>query len=595
MFLIILSLIITAVLSILFIVLTWRYRSYLNNLYAKLEKEEKEKSLDQLLDKYVIEEKKDVMKVKLAKISSIIAETEQVIEETVEKKVKVAKKQVKVKGKELELISKAEDEFISFTAGFLPAMPSTEEERLADMSELKDALSMLESFDEESYRVGPKKVDAGVGMFYDKMATRFKKIITEQKLDQYKFIPIQRIKYHVFQNVRNIKNADILPILNVMKDTKLLYDIIEINPAFHVIVLSESKIKLTLTEKVLLTFVYDEDFLTVDRLLEITEWKQAYGKKILNGLVKKGIVTVLDENINADGFGHEDERKMWNELIEEQITNEKAKEEEKRQRQLKRAQQMKAKLAEAKKLEDSTAAEVADEAEPEKSFEETLDDLDAISAIDEEPPQIKFEKKPGVKALPLPEKGKGPAPKPKPAKKKAAKPKAKEGLAAGAIDALDELLPSDSETEPEGDSEERDLEDLVPEKILNFHEKFSIVNGGLVQYDKLKEYVIKEVKEDVSDELLKAMLTQLQELQMVHSTLKFGNFDLYLFNEIKFDFFEKRFITICIDRPPRSREDLITELRWKEERYDSTIKNLQDKGIIEVEDDKVIIPAINQK
>ena len=587
-----LVLIVTSVLSILFITLTWKYRSYLNNLYAKIEKEEKEKSLDQLLDKYVIEEKKDVMKVKLAKISSIIAETEQAIEKTVEKKVKVAEAQVKAKGKEHNIITQAKDEFISFTAGFLPAMPTTEEERLADMNELKDALTMLESFDEESYRVGPKKVDAGVGMFYDKMSSRFNEIITEQKLNQYKFIPIQRIKYHVFQNVKNIKNADILPILNVMKDTKLLYDIIEINPAFHIVVLSEEKIKLTLTEKVLLTFVYDEDFLTVDRLLEITEWKEAYGKKILDGLVKKGIVTVLDENINTDGFGHEDERKKWNETIKEQIVTEKAKEEEKRDRQLKRAQQMRAKLAEAKKLKDPKSAEPKPEPVPEKTLEDTLDDLDSISATDVEPPKIKFDKKPGVKALPLP--GKGPSAGPKLKEIAVKKSEAKDGLA-GAIDALDDLITEDDEPMANGDTEGRDLEDLVPEKILNYHEKFSIVNGGLVQYEKLKEYVIKEVNDEVPDELLKAMLTQLQELQMVHSTLKFGNFDFYLFNEITFDFFEKRFITVCVDKAPRTREDLITELRWKEDRYESTIKSLQEKGLIKVEDDKVIIPAINQK
>ena len=584
--------IVTSVLSIFFIVLTWKYRSYLNNLYAKLEKEEKEKSLDQLLDKYVVEEKKDVMKVKLAKISSIIAETEQAIEKTVEKKVKVAEAQVKAKGKELDLITKAKDEFISFTAGFLPAMPATEEERLADMNELKDALTMLESFDEESYRIGPKKVDAGVGIFYDKMSSRFNEIITEHKLNQYKFIPIQRIKYHVFQNVRNIKNADILPILNVMRDTKLLYDIIEINPAFHIVVVSEEKIKLTLTEKVLLTFVYDEDFLTVDRLLEITEWKPAYGKKILDGLVKKGIVTVLDDNINADGFGHEEERRKWNETIEEQIAAEKAKQEEKRDRQLKRAQEMRAKLAEAKKLEDPKSAEAKPEPEPKKTLEDTLDDLDSISATDEEPPKIKFDKKPGVKALPLP--GKGPSAGPKLKEIEVKKPEANEGLA-GAIDALDDLITEDDEPAPTGDTEGRDLEDLVPEKILNYHEKFSIVNGGLVQYEKLKEYVIKEVNDEIPDELLKAMLTQLQELQMVHSTLKFGNFDFYLFNEITFDFFEKRFITICVDKAPRTREDLITELRWKEDRYESTIISLQEKGLIKIEDDKVIIPAINQK
>jgi len=51
---------------------------------------EKEKSIDKLLEKYVDDEKKDIMKEKLSKISQIIAETEKHIENAVKHKVKVA-------------------------------------------------------------------------------------------------------------------------------------------------------------------------------------------------------------------------------------------------------------------------------------------------------------------------------------------------------------------------------------------------------------------------------------------------------------------------------------------------------------------------
>ena len=255
------TVVLTVILTAIFIIITIEYRSYLNKLYKKAEIEEKEKSLDQLLDKLdKVEEKKDLMKDKLSKISKIIAETEKDIAKTVKSKVKVAKASLKAKGKELDIITKAESDYLSFTAAFKSAWPVTEEERQQDMAELQHVISMLEDLDEESYRVEPKKVDAGVGMFYDRMSGRFKKIIAEHNLDQNKFIPAQRLKFHIFQDIRNIKNPDILPILKIMKDTKLLNDIIEVNPQFHLIVFSEEPIKLSLKDKVLLTFAYDEDY-----------------------------------------------------------------------------------------------------------------------------------------------------------------------------------------------------------------------------------------------------------------------------------------------------------------------------------------------
>ncbi|MHA1293099.1 MAG: hypothetical protein ACTSQJ_10555 [Promethearchaeota archaeon] len=585
---IIIALLISAILSIIFIFITRVYKNYLYNTYLAREKEEKEKSLDQLLDKYVVEEKKDLMKEKLSKISQIIAETEKEIEETVKKKVKVAHAQLKAKGKELEIIKQAKEQYFVFTAGLKSAMPETEKERLQDMAELKNAIEILESFDEEQYKVGPKKAHAGVGIFYDKMSRLFKKIISEQKLDEFKFIPVQRLKYHIFQSVKNIKNSDILPILNIMKDTQLLNDIIEINPTFHIIVFTDKKIKLTMPEKVLMTFAYDEDFLTIQKLQEITEWKKGYADRILNGLIKKGLIVILDENIRVEGFGHEDERKLWDKVIEEKIREEKLKEEAKRKRQEERAKLLKSQL---RKVEEAKK-EVLKKPQLEKQLttEELIDSLDDISAVDKDIPLKKFGKKPSVKILPLPEKS-GLAP--ELIKKEKQKIKDKDDLI-GAMEALDELIPKKTSKMIKMEEEEPSLEDLIPEKILNFHEKFTLINGGFAQYEKIKEYVEKKIK-NVPEELFKAMLSQLQELQMIHGKVKIGQKDFYLFNELKFDIFEKRFLQQAIEKEPLTKEDFMKVLKWDEEKTLKTMKKLQEKGILRIEQNKIIIPGIIQK
>jgi len=396
-----------------------------------------------------------------------------------------------------------------------------------------------------------------------------------------------------------------------MKDTKLLNEIIEINPAFYIILFSEEKLKLNLTEKVLLTFAYDEDFLTLEKLMEVTEWKKAYANRIINGLIKKGIISILDENITVEGFGHEKERKKWNEVIENQIQQEKEKDEQKRLRQLERAKIMKQKLA---KVEKPKAPVIAPLPEPELSTEELLESLDDISAVDEKPLPISFGQKPSIKTLPLPKKeAKSKAPIILSEKEKQ-DIKDKDDLL-GAMDVLDDMMASETgkkgkkqKTDVSTDlsldiadlgEEEPDLEDKVPEKILQYHEKFSLINGGLVQYDKIKDFLVNddELKTlgEVSDDLIKAMLTQLKELQMINSSTKIGKYEFYLFNEISLDPFNKKFINFAINKKPLKKEDFMIGLKWTEGKTLKVMKNLQEKGILRIKKDKIIIPGIIQK
>lgn len=634
MFALLLVLILTVTLSVFYILLTYKYKTYLSKSLSKQEQEEKEKSLDQLLDKYVVKEKKDIMKEKLSKISQIISETEKEIEETVEVKVKAAEEQMatlKAQGKELEVIQQASQDLLTIESGFKSAMPTSEAERLQDMAELKDAISILESFDEESYKVSTQKADAGVGMFYDKMARKFMSIINEQKLNQYKFVPVQRIKYHAFLNIKNLKDADMLPILNVMKSTKLLNDILEINSTFQLITFTDEKYKFTNPEKVLLTFAYDEDFLTVNSLLELTEWKKDYATKVLKGLSSKDLISVLDETITVKGFGHAEERKKWNEIVSEQVKKEKQKEEEKRAKQVEKAQQLKQQLAKVEKVKAPEAKIVLPTEGEQLTREELIDSLDNITAVDAEAPKIKFDKKPATKALPLVEK----APKaevkvlPLPEKtpeaniesKAAQTPIAKEkekeiqeikekDELLGVMEALDKeseyseaekklaakkkTAQLDVSLDVEASEEESNLEDLVPETILNFHEKFSLINGGLAQYEKIKDFVEKEL-ENVPEDLLKAMFEQLKDLQMIASSIKIGKYMFYAFKEIQINEEEKKFIEYAVNKKPLAKEDFIKGLKWNEEKTLAAMKTLQEKGILRIEKNQVIIPGAVQK
>ena len=568
------ALIIIASLIILILLLVFRYRSFLSKIKLTKRQKEKEKSLDGALEKYIGEESKGPMKQKLAKISEIIAKTEAHIEETVKKKIKVAKSQLKVKESEEVLISKAKMEYTALISDFKSAMPRTEQERVQDMKELKSAISMLETFDEESYEARPKEYDAGLGMFYEKISRRFLSIINENKLTEYGFIPIQRIKYHAFSTIKNIKDEDFIPVLKVMKETNLINNIVEINPQFQIIVFTdEIKLDLSIPEKVLLSFAYDEDLLTFQKLVELTEWKENHANSVIEGLKEKGIITIENDIITAENFGTIEERIEWNKTIQDIGRKEKFKEEKKRLRQLERAAQLKRKLAK------KTDIEITDEPiyEPEK--EEILK-------------EIKFKEKPSVKDLVL--------------LKEDAKitseviqqdqENEKKDVLTSVIEALDEIMPSDISTtngSEHGEVETQDIQDLVAEEILNYHEKFSLINGGFSQYEKIKQYLDQEL-ENVPEDLVKKMLEQLKKLELIFDSITIGYHDFYLFNDISLTEDDKDFIEFAINKKPMIKEDFIQGLNWNESRISITIKNLQDKNVLRMELGYIIIPGVIQ-
>jgi len=548
MFIEILTLIIrVTVVSFFFLTLFRRRSKFKEKILISEEKDdERINVIEEKLDKYVIEEEKATMKNKLEKISEIMADAQRKIDSDVEKKVKVAETQFK--HKEIKKIKKAEKRYDGFSSKLQSAMPSSEEERVKDMNNLKDAISILESYDEGYYKAPPKKFDAGVGIFYDKMSRQFKSIIAECKLNNYKLIPLQRLKFHIFLQNKSLKNKDILPILNAMKDTRMLGDLIEINSVFHVIVFSDEKVEFSLPEKVLLTFAYDED-LTIQKLLELTEWTESHANEVVKSLSEKNIVMVYNDKLIVGGFGQLNDRREWERIIKERRLDVKIQEAKRYRQQTERKERLKKHLEKVEKAEITTPT-------PKVTKKEKISEKQKLKEVQEI--------------------------------------KDKDDLVS-AMEALDDIMPTKIEVQTKsGEDEKPSLEDLIPEKILNYHEKFSIINGGFVQYEKIKKYVIEELGK-IPDDLLEAMLNQLKELRMILGSIEIGNKIFYKFNEISLSENEKSMIKYALNKKLMKKENFMKGLKWDEEETLLTMKNLQEKGILRIEKDKITIPGIIQK
>ncbi|MFX1339144.1 MAG: hypothetical protein ACFFDK_11095 [Promethearchaeota archaeon] len=537
------------------------------SLREKLRKRriKKKEEIEELIDKYVVEEKKSILRQKLTKVFELITKTEDYLERIVKRKVKFYEDDYTFSEAEKDLIKKAKSEYDSFFSEFKSALPKTEKQRILDIKELKNAISILESFDAETYEDKEKVYDAGTGMFYDKMSRKFMYLMDEHNLSEFTFVPIQRIKYYAFSTIKNIKDEDFIPVLSVMKETNLISDIIEINPQFQIIVFDEEKkIVLSTPEKVVLSFAYDEDPLTLHKLMELTQWKQDYAKKILTELINREIISMEDEVIKVKNFGESNERIKWNTLIENKIQQERIKEERKYEKKKERELQFKTKIVKEKQI-----------------FDEKISEPDKEEVLEE----IKFKEIPSVKVLPSPQKA-----------LEIEKKKGTEEMT-DVIDALDNIMPTEStinkEVEELLETESPDLQDLVSQEILNYHENFSLINGGISQYEKIKKYIEQEL-ENVPEEMLKKTLEQLWELRLIYEIIKIGDYDFFLFNEVSLKDDDKEFLKFAINKKPMKNEDFIQGLNWEEYKITWTIERLQEKGLLRKENDYIIIPGIVQ-
>lgn len=551
MSILIISLTLSVILLIFYLLLTLRYKNYLEKVYDKKRNEEKIKRIE----KFIPEMNKDLMSEKLEKISLIISETENHIDKVVKEKIKIAQQQLESKTEESETIEKGGREYRTLMAGLRSAFPKTKEELLKDIENLKDVMEKLEELEDYSKISELKKKDVGAGIFYEKMSRKFQEIINIYHLNEYRIIPLQRLKFHTFEEIKNIKNDDFLPILNLMKETNLLSDIIELNPTFYILSFEEEEFTYSNPEKVVLILAYEEEKLNIPKLLELTEWDYTYADKILNEMQDKEILSILNDDILVQGFGYPEERKKWNAKINEHIEREKLKEQEKLQKRLALKERLKEKIKEGKEQKLVVSKE--------KSRKE--EDLKELEGLDNEVPKIKFESKPKVKSLPL--------------------SKEKSKVEKEDINNLDLEL---------RETEENEIKELFSQRILSFHENFSLLNGGFVQYEKIKEYIEQDL-ENISEDLLKEVLKQLTDLKLIYSSTKIGKFTFYLFKDIALNPNERKFIRYIVKKVPMEKEDLMKGLKWGEGRTLKTMKKLQEKGILRIESNKIIIPGIIQK
>jgi hypothetical protein len=130
---------------------------------------------------------------------------------------------------------------------------------------------------------------------------------------------------------------------------------------------------------------------------------------------------------------------------------------------------------------------------------------------------------------------------------------------------------------------------------LEYVEKEEIqLKGGFSQYEKIKQFIEQEIT-DVPNEVILTVLDQLFELKLIFKSLKIGKVKYYLFKDVELNAVEKRFIEFATNKKPLKKINFLKGLNWDEGKVLSTMKSLQEKGILRIESNSIIIPGIVQK
>lgn len=143
-------------------------------------------------------------------------------------------------------------------------------------------------------------------------------------------------------------------------------------------------------------------------------------------------------------------------------------------------------------------------------------------------------------------------------------------------------------------SEEELKQETISQKILSYHEKFFLINGGFSQFEKIKQFIDQEIT-DVPNEVILTVLDQLFELKLIFKSFKIGKVIYYLFKDVELNAVEKKFIKFATNKKPLKKINFLKGLKWDEEKVLSTMKSLQEKGILRIESNNIIIPGIIQK
>src|SRR6056297_1847952 len=184
-----------------------RYRETMIKSQTQAKEIQKETAVSKTLDKFFVGKKKQETRKKFEEMEKLKKQMEDSISMVTSKRQQKAEDQLKSFKDESTMIEEGDMKYFSFAQGLKSAMPTTEEERKKDMTDLMATVKQLEMLDADHYGLDEEEEEAAAGgmgglgglggmgglgmgkaMFYDDVSQKLIKIIDDHDFSDQKFV-----------------------------------------------------------------------------------------------------------------------------------------------------------------------------------------------------------------------------------------------------------------------------------------------------------------------------------------------------------------------------------------------------------------------
>nr|MDO8087534.1 hypothetical protein [Candidatus Sigynarchaeum springense] len=233
----------------------------------------------------------------------IITETKKKISEQTASSTSVPEQMTK---KMLDMGSAQEAELIKEGAKLLKQMgssaePVSEEQRKSDMAELLKVASELGKMEKESPMEDVEELysNVGYGLWMDTITQGLRKITADPNIRKYGVLQVEKLMSFLPRafDPKDIRNA-----LQLMKKSKEIVDLVELNPKTVVIAFTQETTDLKTAEKVLLAAIASEDEMTKQKVKMLFNWGDDFLDEVCAHLTALNILQIKGDKLVAEGL-----------------------------------------------------------------------------------------------------------------------------------------------------------------------------------------------------------------------------------------------------------------------------------------------------
>jgi hypothetical protein len=279
------------------------YVYYYQTRYVAAKRARPKAQLRTLLGK-VSDEQKATFVEKQQKTMEIITETKKKIQAQVAQSSvseDIAKKYLDTENKQEQEIMKEGTKILKEFGSYASAMPVSEEQRMQDIQDLLMAVEKLDELENEApiENVDERFQNVGFGLWMDTVSREIRKITQDNAIRKHGILQLEKLNILLPRSfdIKDLRNA-----LQLMKKSREIVDLVELNPKTVVIAFITGIAELSISEKVLLAAIASEDEMMRQKVQALFQWDDDFLNETIARLQALNVLQVKNDKLVSEGL-----------------------------------------------------------------------------------------------------------------------------------------------------------------------------------------------------------------------------------------------------------------------------------------------------